>query len=149
MANSATYLDYLGEKTLVNNFFQINTEIKASIKLREKTLAIGHQFAKFANVFSRQCFALYSSYVTTLEIGNFIYCITKYILYCNVMATVCHLRHAAPYTNIRTIIMQLLCINSNLSVLHIQSIMIYDIVRRIILNLYRTCILHTMICSDF
>ena len=43
-----SYLDYLGEKTLVNSLFQINTEIKGSIKLREKTLAIGHQFA---NVF--------------------------------------------------------------------------------------------------
>ena len=42
------YLDYLGEKTLANSLFQINTEIKASVKFREKTLAIGHQFA---NVF--------------------------------------------------------------------------------------------------
>ena len=30
-----SYLDYLGEKTLVNSLFQINTEIKASVKLRE------------------------------------------------------------------------------------------------------------------
>ena len=45
-----SYLDYLGEKTLANSF-QLNTGIKGSVKLREKTLAIGHQFAKFANVF--------------------------------------------------------------------------------------------------
>ena len=47
----------LGEETLVNSPFQINTEIKGSIKLREKTLAIGRQFA---NVFSHQHFPLYS-----------------------------------------------------------------------------------------
>ena len=35
-------LDYLEEKTLANSLFQINLEIKASVKLREKTLAIGH-----------------------------------------------------------------------------------------------------------
>ena len=33
-----SYLDYLGEKTLVNSLFQINTEIKGSVKLREKTI---------------------------------------------------------------------------------------------------------------
>ena len=53
-----SYLDYLGEKTLANSLFQINTEIKGSVKLREKILAIGHQFA---NVFSRQCFPLYGN----------------------------------------------------------------------------------------
>ena len=47
-----SYLDYLGEKTLVNSLFQINTETKGSVKLREKTLAIGHQFIKFAPMFS-------------------------------------------------------------------------------------------------
>ena len=56
-----SYLDYLGEKTLANSLFQINTEIKASVKSREKTLAIGHQFAKFANVVSCQRFPLDSS----------------------------------------------------------------------------------------
>ena len=45
-----SYFDYLGEKTSANSLFQINTEIKDSVKLREKTLAIGHQFA-LANVF--------------------------------------------------------------------------------------------------
>ena len=57
LANS----DYLEEETFVNSLFQINTEIKASVKLREKTLAIGHQFTKFANVFSCQRFLLYGS----------------------------------------------------------------------------------------
>ena len=52
--------DYLGEKTLANSFFQMNTEIKGSIKLREKTLAISHQFAKF-NVFFHQRFPLNGS----------------------------------------------------------------------------------------
>ena len=47
-----SYLDYLGEKTLANSLFQINTEIKGSVKLREKTLAIGHQLTEFASVFS-------------------------------------------------------------------------------------------------
>ena len=53
-----SYLDCLGEKAWANTLFQINAEIKGSVKLREKTLAIGHQFAKFANVFSRQRFPL-------------------------------------------------------------------------------------------
>ena len=62
-----SYLDYLGEKTLANSLFQINMEMKGFVELREKTLAIGHQFAKFAdvsaaNVFCCQCFLLYSSY---------------------------------------------------------------------------------------
>ena len=39
------YLDYLGEKALANSPFQINTEIKGFVKLREKTLPIGHHFA--------------------------------------------------------------------------------------------------------
>ena len=30
-----SYLDYLGEKTLANSLFQINMEIKGSVKLRE------------------------------------------------------------------------------------------------------------------
>ena len=32
----------MAEKTLANSLFQINTDIKASVKLREKTLVIGH-----------------------------------------------------------------------------------------------------------
>ena len=36
-------------------------DIKYSVNLKEKTLTIGHQFAKFANVFSRQRFPLYSN----------------------------------------------------------------------------------------
>ena len=55
------FLDYLGQKTLANNLFQINTGIKASVKMREKTLVFGYQFAKFPNVFSCQCF-LHTSY---------------------------------------------------------------------------------------
>ena len=35
------------------------SDIEHFINLREKTLAIGHQFAQFANVFSRQRFPLY------------------------------------------------------------------------------------------
>ena len=30
-----SYLDYLGEKTLVNSIFQINTEIKGSVKFSD------------------------------------------------------------------------------------------------------------------
>ena len=44
-----SYLDYLGEKTLANSLFQINTKIKGSVKLREKPLVISHQSAKFTN----------------------------------------------------------------------------------------------------
>ena len=58
----ACYIPYSGkrwqENTLANGLFQINTNIKGSVKLREKTLAIGHQFA---NVFSHQCFLLYGN----------------------------------------------------------------------------------------
>ena len=47
------YLDYLGEKTLTNSLFQINTGIKDSVKLREKTwqLAIDPPMFSPANIF--------------------------------------------------------------------------------------------------
>ena len=43
------------------NILQIKYGNLVSVKLREKTLAIDHQFVKFANVFSRQRFLLYGS----------------------------------------------------------------------------------------
>ena len=42
----------------------MNMDIKGSVKLREKTLAIDHQFIKFANVFSRQRSPLYGMLLT-------------------------------------------------------------------------------------
>ena len=55
-----SYLDYLEEKTLANGLQMKAMGIEYYVNLREKTLAIGHQFAKFANIFSRQHFPLYS-----------------------------------------------------------------------------------------
>ena len=49
------YLYYLEEKTLANSNslqMKINTDMKNSVNLREKTLAISQQFAKFTNFFS-------------------------------------------------------------------------------------------------
>ena len=54
-----------GGETLANG---INTKIKGSVKLREKTLVIGHQFAKFGNVFSHQHFPLYG--ITLFDVGK-------------------------------------------------------------------------------
>ena len=39
-----------------------NMDIEHSINLKEKTLAIGHEFTKFANAFSHQHFPLYDIY---------------------------------------------------------------------------------------
>ena len=52
--------------------------IECSVNLREKTLAIGHQFVKFTNVFLRQCFPLYSicviiTYTYVPSLCGFIY----------------------------------------------------------------------------
>ena len=56
---------------MANSLFQINTEIKGSVKLREKTLAIGHQFAKFANVFSSaNVFRYMVPYIGVLTISS-------------------------------------------------------------------------------
>lgn len=49
------YLDYLEEKVLANSLVM---DIKVSLYLREKTLVICQQIAKFANVLCCQCFLL-------------------------------------------------------------------------------------------
>ena len=54
------YLDCLEEKTLANGLL-VEYGSEYSINLREKTLAIGHQFAKFTNIFSPQRFPLYGT----------------------------------------------------------------------------------------
>ena len=51
-------LDYLEEIALAVGL-PMNADNEYSKNLREKTLAIGYQFVKFANVFSRHCFPLY------------------------------------------------------------------------------------------
>ena len=48
-------------------------DIEDSINLREKTLANGHRFAKFANVFSCQRFPLYGIIHLFLKIAKFIH----------------------------------------------------------------------------
>ena len=65
----------------MNSLFQINTEIKGSVKLREKTLVIGHQFA---NVFSCQHFPLYS-----IQQKNYYTKAAKILFKRNVGAKVC------------------------------------------------------------
>ena len=44
-----------------------NMDIEDYVNLKEKTLAIGHQFTKFINVFSCQCFPLYSNCSEAVE----------------------------------------------------------------------------------
>ena len=57
-----SYLRYLGEHLSEWSTKLINTDIEYSINLREKTLAIGHQFAKFINFVSHHNVFHYTVY---------------------------------------------------------------------------------------
>ena len=79
-----SYLDYLGEKTLANSLFQINTEIKVSVKLREKLwrLAINSpNLSMFspANVFR------YMMHVASLNSACFIDVSCDAVVFCRLL----------------------------------------------------------------